>query len=272
MIDDPTHAAFDDYRHLASPDRRQKFEAELDICIGEGAMVVERLLSAGLAPRSVVVTPVRRAAMASALDPLDPDVVCVVTPEALSTAAGYHVHRGVLAAFDRPSPLDPASLLGTARTIAVVEHVNDFENLGALFRNAAAFGLDAVLLDPRCCDPFYRRCVRVSVGHSLLVPSARLAPWPGRLDDVRAAGFTVLAMTPAADAMPIGSAAAGLEKVAVLVGAEGPGLTDHAMAAADVRVRIPMAPGVDSLNVATAAAVAFHRVTDRDDGAISAGS
>jgi tRNA G18 (ribose-2'-O)-methylase SpoU len=142
--------------------------------------------------------------------------------------------------------------------VAVLEAISDLENLGSIFRNAAAFGIDGVVLDPRCADPFARRSIRVSMGHVLVVPWARAAAWPGALADLRAAGFTVAALTPGAGAIPIGTLAAG--RTALLLGTEGDGLSDRALAAADVRVRIPMAPGVDSLNVAAASAVAFHRV------------
>ena len=157
---------------------------------------------------------------------------------------------------------DPEALLAQTTCVAVLEEVNDHENMGALFRNASAFGVGAVLLCPRCCDPLYRRSVRVSVGHALTVPFTRLAPWPDRLESVRRAGFTVAAMTPHADAEPIDAFAAQRpERVAVLLGAEGPGLTSAALAAADLSVRIPIVEGGDSLNVATAAAIAFHRLT-----------
>jgi tRNA G18 (ribose-2'-O)-methylase SpoU len=140
-----------------------------------------------------------------------------------------------------------------------LEGVNDHENLGALFRNAAALGVDAVLLGPRCADPLYRRSVRVSMGHVLRVPFVELAgPWPAALNRLRDAGLRIAALTPAPDAVPLSRSAAGTDRVALLLGAEGPGLSADALAAADLRIRIPMAPGVDSLNVATAAAVAFH--------------
>jgi tRNA G18 (ribose-2'-O)-methylase SpoU len=171
------------------------------------------------------------------------------------------VTRGVLASADRLPAPDVGSLLSGARRLAVVEGLNDFENLGALFRNAAAFGIDAVLLDPTCADPLYRRSVRVSMGHVLNVPFAVLpGPWPDSLTMLRDKGFPVLAMTPAERAtslrdIPVPS------RWAVLLGAEGPGLSDAAMAAADELVRIPMHAGVDSLNVATAAAIAFAVLT-----------
>jgi tRNA G18 (ribose-2'-O)-methylase SpoU len=141
--------------------------------------------------------------------------------------------------------------------------VNDHENLGALFRNAAALGVGAVLLDDRCCDPFYRRSVRVSMGHVLTVPWARLEPWPAALATVRAAGFALYALTPAADAEPLGELGPRPGQVAVLLGAEGPGLSPAALRAADRRVRIPMGAGVDSLNLASAAAIAFWELRPR---------
>jgi tRNA G18 (ribose-2'-O)-methylase SpoU len=144
--------------------------------------------------------------------------------------------------------------------VAVLEGLNDFENLGALFRNAAAFGVDAVLLDRRCADPLYRRSVRVSMGHVLRVPFATLDdPWQTAVDELHEHGLTVLAMTPDPSATPLRDVPR-LAKWAVLLGAEGPGLTLAALQSADVRVRIPMAGGVDSLNVATAAAVAFAQL------------
>jgi tRNA G18 (ribose-2'-O)-methylase SpoU len=137
--------------------------------------------------------------------------------------------------------------------------VNDHENLGALFRNAAAFGVDALLLCPQCSDPLYRRAVRVSIGHVLTVPWARAVPWPDALDELRRLGFTRLALTPASDATPIERYAPQPgDRIALLLGAEGPGLTSAAIDRADERVRITMAAGVDSLNVAVAAAIAFH--------------
>jgi tRNA G18 (ribose-2'-O)-methylase SpoU len=153
-----------------------------------------------------------------------------------------------------------ADLVAGARRLLVLEAVNDHENIGALFRNAAAFGVDAVVLDPTTSDPLYRRSTRVSLGHVLMVPFARVADgdWPAALDELRTLGFTTLALTPAADAEPLGRVVVEApDRVALVLGAEGPGLTAGALAATDRRVRIPMAPGVDSVNVATAAAIAL---------------
>ncbi|MGZ6827548.1 MAG: TrmH family RNA methyltransferase, partial [Mycobacteriales bacterium] len=166
------------------------------------------------------------------------------------------VHRGALAAFGRPPLPTAEQVLATAQRVLVLENVNSPTNLGAVFRSAAGLGLDAVLLSPTCCDPLYRRSVRVSMGEVLALPYAYLDGWPHGLEQVRAAGLRVLAMTPAADATPLDQVVLGPEDgAALLLGAEGPGLTAEAMAASDLRVRIPMAHGVDSLNVAAAAAV-----------------
>jgi tRNA G18 (ribose-2'-O)-methylase SpoU len=169
---------------------------------------------------------------------------------------GFDLHRGAVACADRLPLPDPSTLIEPPgrRTLLVTERLADLENLGSLFRNARAFGVDGVLLDPETTDPLHRRVVRVSMGHALRVPFARLDPWPGALHALEGAGYEVVALTPGG--APIGAWRAG-ERVAFLVGAEGPGLTEAALAAATHRLRIPMAPGVDSVNVATAAAIAL---------------
>jgi tRNA G18 (ribose-2'-O)-methylase SpoU len=196
----------------------------------------------------------------------------------MAATAGFDLHRGLVAVAARPAPAHPTqivadailtpSALGGPPLIAVLEGLNDAENIGAIFRNAAAFGVTAVLLDPTSGDPLYRRSVRVSVGHVLHVPFARLSPWPTALDQLRSAGFLVAALAPAwragdgPPALPVSELAARRPAaVALLLGAEGPGLSSPALDAADVIVSIPMAPGVDSLNVATAAAIAFQMLS-----------
>lgn len=166
----------------------------------------------------------------------------------------------MLAAARRPVELAVADVIAGARTLAVLEGVNDHENLGSIFRNAAGLGVDAVVFGTGCADPLYRRAVRVSMGHALLVPFARSRSWPDDLDVLRHNGFTLLAMTPDSRADTLAEVMTGLadRKVAVLVGAEGPGLTETVLRRSDARVRIPMSRGTDSLNVATAAALAFY--------------
>lgn len=185
--------------------------------------------------------------------------VLVAGQELFDLIAGYPVHRGALALAERPPEQDPAEVVAGCRLVVVAEAVNDFENLGSLFRNAAAFGAGAVLLDPRTADPLYRRCVRVSLGHVMRVPFARVPDWPAGLAVLRRAGFTIVALSPAGSS-DIGAVASEVGgPVAVMVGSEGDGLTDAALDAADRVTRIPMVAGVDSLNVATAAAIALHR-------------
>ena len=256
-ITDSDDPRLNDFRALADadvrPDRR-------GVVIAEGVSVVERLLGSPYPVRAVV-------GVAGKLDLLRPALEAagatayLVDKWVLSDAVGFRVTRGVLASADRPAPLEAAQLVTAARRVVVLEQLNDFENLGAVFRNAAAFGVDAVLLDPRTADPLYRRSVRVSMGHVLRVPFARLPePWPGGLDLLRDKGFRVLALTPGPTARTLRSLPVP-DRWAVMVGAEGDGLSPAALAAADEQVRIPMAPGVDSLNVATAAAVALAHLT-----------
>jgi tRNA G18 (ribose-2'-O)-methylase SpoU len=191
------------------------------------------------------------------------DVPMYVAPEpVLRETLGFNLHRGVIASAERTPWPRPDTLLDGSRTIAVLEQLNDHENLGSLFRNARAFGIDAVLLDPQTADPLYRRCVRVSMGHVLRLPFARFESWPDGIEEMQDAGFTVVALTPSHDALPIGEVAASRpDRVAIMLGAEGPGLSDDALGRADLCVRIPMEDDVDSVNVATAAAIAFHRLS-----------
>ena len=252
-VTDAGDPRLDDFRDLSDadvrPDRR-------GVVIAEGANVVERLVDSDYPVRAVFGVPARIDALTALLDPLDVPVF-VADKWTLSEVVGFRVTRGVMASARRPVPVAVDELLAAASRVAVLEALNDFENLGALFRNAAAFGVDAVLLDPRTADPLYRRSVRVSMGHVLRVPFAVLpGPWPASLDLLRAHGFTTLALTPHPPAVDLRTVAAP-PRWAVLLGAEGPGLTPEALEAVDQRVRIPMASGVDSLNVATAAAVAF---------------
>jgi tRNA G18 (ribose-2'-O)-methylase SpoU len=253
-----------DYVHLREPSRRMGIERERGIFTVEGRLSVEALLSSPYVVRSILVAEEHVARVAPALRTDAP--VFSLPSAVMEQVTGVHFHRGVLAVAERPDLPSVGSLVAGARRLLVVEAVNDHENIGALFRNAAAFGVDAVVLDPTAADPLYRRATRVSLGHVLHVPFARVPEggWPGAIAEIRAAGISVLALTPADDAVAIGVVAAEhLARVALLVGAEGPGLTAAAMAAANQRVRIPMAAGVDSVNVATAAAIALSALHGR---------
>ncbi len=259
-VTDPADPRLDDYRDLTNADRRPDRPGGRGLVIAEGVVVVRRLLDSPYPVRSLLGVPRRLDDLADDLAGLDVPAYAA-DADVMATAVGFHLNRGVLAVADRAAPVDAAALARSARTLAVLEGVGDHENLGALFRNAAALGVDGVLLGPRCSDPLYRRSVRVSMGHVLRVPFAELpGPWPASLDLLRAAGLTVAALTPDPAAVPLSSTGLAGSRVALLLGAEGPGLTADALASADVRVRIPMASGVDSLNVATAAAVAAYAV------------
>lgn len=202
------------------------------------------------------------------LDRMADLIACVSAPvyaapyEVLRALTGFHVHRGALASFHRrPLPSLP-EVAASARRLVVLEDIVSHTNLGAVFRCAAALGMDGVVLSPSCADPLYRRSVRVSMGEVFAIPYARAASWPGGLDELRSVGFTLAAMTPADDAVDVGEAGFALdEKVAVLLGSEGPGLSADALGRCDRRLRIPMAGGVDSLNVAAAAAITFWELS-----------
>jgi tRNA G18 (ribose-2'-O)-methylase SpoU len=213
-------------------------------------------------PRSLFVSEPASAGLGDVLGELDSGVpVFVASREVLSEIAGFDIHRGCLAACERPAPAPPASLLaasGRDSLVVVLEGLANPDNVGVVFRNAQAFGADAVLLSPHCCDPFYRKAIRVSMGAALCVPSARLADWPGELAELSAAGYRVVALHPGDDSQPLGPATRLPRRVALMLGSEGVGLSAAALLTADERLRIGMQPGFDSLNVATASGIALH--------------
>lgn len=258
-VDDPGDPRLDDFRDLNSIDRRPDLPSGKGLVIAEGVLVVQRMLASRFVPRALLGTERRLAELRTDLQGADVPYYRS-SPELMAQVVGFHLNRGVLAAAPRPAELTVAEVLAGARTVAVLEGVNDHENLGSIFRTAAGLDVDAVVFGTGCADPLYRRAVRVSMGHALLVPYAWARDWPAELDELRDNGFRLLAMTPNPEAQSLAEALTELAeaKVAVLVGAEGPGLTERAMRASDVRVRIPMSRGTDSLNVATAAALAFY--------------
>jgi tRNA G18 (ribose-2'-O)-methylase SpoU len=258
-ITDPDDARLDNFRDLNSIDRRPDLPSGKGLVIAEGVLVVQRMLASPFAPLAFLGTDRR-------LGELRADLAGNAAPfyrasaEVMAEAVGFHLNRGVLAAARRIPERSVEQVADGARTIAVLEGVNDHENLGSIFRNAAGLDVDAVVFGIGCADPLYRRAVRVSMGHALLVPYARAAQWPADLNTLRQMGFRLLAMTPASDAATLSAAMTTMrgERVAILVGAEGPGLSHAALKASDQRVRVPMSRGTDSLNVATAAALAFY--------------
>ncbi|MDX2356814.1 RNA methyltransferase [Dietzia sp. PP-33] len=267
-VSDPADPRLDDLRDLNHSDRRPDLPGGRGLVIAEGTYVVGRMLVSRFRPHVLLGTDTRLQQLRreAAAEGWDADerasgaVYLRTTKDVLSEVIGFRSSRDILAAAERPAPLGVGSVVDGARTLVVLEGVNDPENLGAIFRNCAALGVDGVLFGASTGDPLYRRVVRVSMGHVLRLPFAHLpgtpTTWQHSLDDLRARGFRSVALTPSAD-IPLARAVAA-DKVAFVLGAEGPGLTEHAMRACDVRASIPMAAGTDSLNVATAAAVAFY--------------
>ena len=247
-----------DYVGLTDMALRSRREPAEGLFIAEGEKVIRRALDAGYPMRSMLLEDKWLPSMSDVVDRVDVPVF-VAELALLEQVTGFTVHRGALAAMARKPPLDALELARASRRILILEEVNNHTNIGAIVRCAAGLGVDAVLLDPRCADPLYRRAVKVSMGSVFAVPWGRLTPWPGALTDVRALGFTLLALTPDAGARPI-SDLPPVDRVALMLGAEGAGLSAPALAAADLRVRIPMSAGVVSLNVAAAAAVACYAI------------
>ncbi len=224
--------------------------------IAEGTVVIGRLLNSAYPVRALLGVPRRIEQLDAELSRLAVPVY-IASAEVMAGVVGFHLNRGVLAVADRAPQPDAAELAERSHLLAMLEGVGDHENLGSIFRNAAALGVDGVLLGPGCSDPLYRRSVRVSMGHVLRVPFATVPDLDAGLGLLRAAGHRVLALTPMASATAL-STVRPTERDTVLLGSEGPGLSERALRGADLRVRIPMVEGVDSLNVATAAAVVFH--------------
>jgi len=256
--DDPRLA---DYVRLTDIGLRKSFESAHGLFVAEGEKVIRRALAAGYPPRSLLITERRLAGVTDLLSACASAAYVVPGPVA-EQVTGFNVHRGVLASMARLPVRGVSEVLSGARRIMVLEDIVDHTNVGAIFRCAAAFGIDGVVLAPRCADPLYRRAVRVSMGAVFAVPYARMTDWYGGLADLRAAGFRLLALTPDQSAVPIGAAEMA-ERAALMLGTEGDGLSSRWRQEADEAVCIPMAPGamaagVDSLNVVAAAAIACH--------------
>ena len=246
------------YGRLNEPMARERHEKAAGVFIVEGQTAILRLLESQHEIVSMLLTASRFANLADRLASLQIDVF-IASRDILRATVGFDLHRGAVALVRRPKPRTVTDVLGTSSTIAILEGLNDHENLGAIARTARAFGVDAFVLDPSCADPYYRRAIRVSMGEMLFLPIAVAEDWPADLDRVRQAGFRILALTPAPDAVPLRTIARATgERIAIMLGAEGPGLTHAAQKAADQRVRIEISADVDSVNVGHAAAVAFH--------------
>ncbi|RFA11065.1 rRNA methyltransferase [Subtercola boreus] len=264
-IDDLSDPRLADYSHQTDVALRKAQHSEHGIYLAESALVLERAVRAGHMPRSVLALGGSVEAAAQALGPYAATTPIFVGPgELLAELTGYILHRGIVAAMNRPALATVEELLADARLVVVLENVADPTNVGAIFRTVAAIGADAVLVTPRCSDPFYRRAIRVSMGTVLQVPWTRTGDWPELAATLHGAGFGIAALALAEGAVSLrdfAASAARPARLALVLGAEGDGLTPEALAAADTIVSIPMAHGIDSLNVAAASAVALWAVS-----------
>jgi tRNA G18 (ribose-2'-O)-methylase SpoU len=257
--DDPRLA---DYRDLRDVQLRQHLEAEHGLFLAEGEKVVRRAVEAGFRPRSFLMAPRWLDGLADVLAGSDAPVY-VVSEALAEEVTGFHVHRGALASLHRsPLPSVDEVLAGT-RSVLVLEEVVDHTNVGAIFRSGAALRFDAVLVAPRCADPLYRRAIKVSMGAVFTTPWTRLPDWYDALPGLSAAGFTTVALTLADDAVPIEDAVRDVDRLALVLGSEGHGLSPRWEQSADRRATIPMSAGIDSLNVAAATAVACYVAAKR---------
>lgn len=253
-----------DYTTLTDVHLRKLREPAEGMYIAESPRVLRRALAAGHQPRSFFLAEKWMADLDDVFQAY-PDVPAFIGSAALlEEITGFHLHRGAMAAMQRPAPVPLPDLLAGARRVAVLEDIVDHTNVGAIFRSAAALDIDAVLVSPRCGDPLYRRSVRVSMGTVFQVPWARLQDWPGDLQVLKEHGFTVAALELTLDAEDVDAVASrNLDKLALVLGTEGAGMSPDTLAAVDLAVKIPMRNGVDSLNVAAASAVAFWELRAR---------
>ena len=262
-IEDPNDPRLNDYVALTDVELRRRREPEEGLFIAEGEKVIRRARAAGYRMRSMLLSAKWIDVMRDVIDEV-PAPVYAVAPELAEQVTGYHVHRGALASMQRKPLRSAEDLLTGARRVAVLEGIVDHANMGAVYRSAAALGMDAILLSPDCADPLYRRAVKVSMGTVFSVPYATLDPWPRALETLRDAGFSLLALTPHPDAVPLPEVQPKLlERCAVLLGSEGNGLSTEALRAADAWARIPMSHDIDSLNIAAAAAVSFYALAQQ---------
>ena len=265
-IDDPADARLEDYRNVPDPELIEK----RGVFVAEGRLVVARLLGESrFRARSVLITDAARRAMSDVLNSgawtADDLPVYVVPQWIINAVTGFNIHRGCLALGERSVVPGWQEVASHARRLIVIERVSNADNVGAIFRHAAAFGVDAVLLEGGCTDPLYRKAIRTSMGAALQVPFARMEPWPFALGELHDQGWSLVALSPTGEqTLPQAVERLGA-KTAIVLGHEGDGLSPEALAACDLHARIPMAPGVDSLNVATACAIALYELTRNSD-------
>ena len=256
-ISDPADPRLADYRDLRDVELRKSMESAEGLFLAEGEKVVRRAVTGGCEPRSFLMAPKWLDGLSDVL--ATTDAPCYVMSEkAAEQVTGFHVHRGALASLKRQPLPSVESVLEGARSVLVLEDIVDHTNVGAIFRSGAALGFDAVLLAPRCADPLYRRSIKVAMGAVFALPWTRLPDWYDALPTISAAGFTTVALTLADDAVDIEKAVEGVDKIALVLGSEGHGISPRWQHASDRRAIIPMSAGIDSLNVAAATAVACY--------------
>ena len=261
-VDDPDDERLAAYRNVPDPE----LLARDGVFVAEGRLVVRRLIEAQrFLVRSVMVTETALAPLRELLDRRDDLTVYVVSQVVMDRVTGFNIHRGCLAIGERPRPCQWRDLVTDARRAIALERIGNADNVGSMFRSASAFGVNAVLLERTCADPLYRKAIRTSMGAALNVPFANAEPWPDVLRELAGNEWVVLAMTPSPSATQLAEVIPEISarKVAVVVGHEGDGLSDDALAACTHHARIPMSNDVDSLNVATAAAIALYELTAR---------
>jgi tRNA G18 (ribose-2'-O)-methylase SpoU len=259
-VTDPDDERLWPYTRLSDAEHRRGLEASGQTFVIEGVTAIRTAVRSPYRVRSVLVTEAKLRALADDLEPADHIDVFVADHRTMNAVVGFDIHRGAVAIGERRPLPGPEALLSEARTVAILEAINDHENLGAIARSAVALGVDAALLDATCADPLYRRCVRVSLGRVLQLPYGRARSGPAAINHARAAGLTTVALTPSPGANAIDQLATALgpRPVALVIGSEATGLSPATLAAADHLARVPMRAGIDSLNVGHAAAIAFH--------------
>lgn len=263
---DPDDPRLVDYLGLTDVALRRRTEPAHGLYIAESEKVIRRALAAHHRPRSYLMSERWLTDLADVVALAESDGIPVFVGEhdVIERLTGFHLHRGALAAMQRPVLPAVDAILGSARRVAVLEDIVDHTNVGAIFRSAAALGVDAVLVTPRCADPLYRRAIRVSMGTVFQVPWTRIDPWPAGIARLRQAGFTVAALALTDDSIPLSDLEQDPpDRIALVLGTEGDGLTRRTVAESDLTVRIPMGGQVDSLNVAAASAVAFWALRSR---------
>jgi tRNA G18 (ribose-2'-O)-methylase SpoU len=251
-------------RQLAALAAGQSGGTSDGLFMAEGELVVRQLLRSGLRAKSILITPTRLETMRDALAVLPPDTPIYLIPQSqMDSLVGFPIHRGILVAGFRPKPRSADEVAATSQTLLILEDLANHDNVGGIFRAAAGLAgtqSTGILLSPRCCDPLYRKAIRVSIGTALRIPFATIDPWPDALTHLKSRGFTTIALTPGGEhditALP------RRPRPALLLGSEGRGLSSEALAAVDLRVRIPIDPEVDSLNVVMAAGIALHRLAN----------